>query len=272
MHKWRLAQINMADARKGGGVKWERLSQFMGEHRLHGVALQELRIEDQPTFMAHRHMYKGLTLLMHLCIEGELEGYAGGTGFLVRTELLEQELFLDLGSISTVAFYGPEVISTLKIRTAKHFCTWVSMYVRQRGTMFEKGYELRKYEALRNIKNKIVMGDLNGSTVYAQPKKTWVRRGLGGEHPAVQSKMHKYGQHLSELSRSQGMSDISAKGEHLWAATRTHSNGTKSKLDCVVVSSNVVTDLKAKVIMIKEVTMYRQDMEADWEEGYKPQN
>ena len=134
LYKWRLAQFNMADAKRGGGAKWEGLSQFMEEHKLHGIALQELRISDQTTFMASKHLYKGLTLLMHPCIKGELGGPAGGTGFLVRTELLEQELFLDFGSINTVGFYGPEVISTLKIRTAKHYCTWVSMYVRQRGT------------------------------------------------------------------------------------------------------------------------------------------
>ena len=133
----------------------------MEEHKLHGIALQELRISDHTTFMANRHMYKGLTLLMHPCIKGELRGPAGGTGFFMRTELLEQELFLDFGSINTVGFYGPEVISTLKIRTAKHYCTWVSMYVRQRGTSFEKGYELRKYEPLKHIKNKIgVYNDL----------------------------------------------------------------------------------------------------------------
>ena len=93
----------------------------------------------------------------------------------MRTEVLEQELFLDFGSINTVGFYGPEVISTLKIRTARHYCTWVSMYVRQRGTTFDKGYELRKYEPLKHIKNKIVMGDLNGSAVHAQPINTCVK-------------------------------------------------------------------------------------------------
>ena len=57
--------------------------------------------------MAHKHTYisKGLTILMHPCIEGDLDGPAGGTGFLVRNELLEQGLFLDFGSISIVGFY-----------------------------------------------------------------------------------------------------------------------------------------------------------------------
>ena len=32
IYKWRLAQFNMADARKGGGTKWEGLAQFMEEH------------------------------------------------------------------------------------------------------------------------------------------------------------------------------------------------------------------------------------------------
>ena len=60
IYKWKLAQFNMADARKGGGTKWEGLAQFMDEHKLHDIALQELRISDQTTFMAHKHKYKGL--------------------------------------------------------------------------------------------------------------------------------------------------------------------------------------------------------------------
>ena len=118
---------------------------------------------------------------------------------MVRTELLEQELFLDFGSIDTAGFYGPEVISTLKIRTTRHYCTCVSMYVRQRGTAFDNGNEFRKYDPLKHIQNKIVMGDLNGSAVYAQPVETCVGNGLGGGVASVQSKMHKYGQHLSEI-------------------------------------------------------------------------
>jgi hypothetical protein len=101
----------MADARKGGGTKWEGLALFMDEHKLHGIALQELRISDQTTFMSSKHKFKGTTLPMHPYIEGDPKGAAGGTGFLVRTELLEQGLFLDFGSVSTVGFYGPEVIS-----------------------------------------------------------------------------------------------------------------------------------------------------------------
>lgn len=272
LYKWRLAQFNISDAKRGGGAKWEGLAQLMDEHKLHGIALQEIRIHDQTTFMASKHKYKGLTLLLHPCIQGDLGGEAGGTGFLVRTELLEQELFLDFGSINTVGFYGPEVISTLKIRTARHYCTWVSMYVRQRGTTFDNGYEFRKYEPLKHIKNKIVMGDLNGSAVYAQPIKTCMRHGLGGKSAVVRNKMYKYGQYLSELWRSQNMEDISAKGKHTWTTTRTDPNNTSNKLDCVVVSSNVVRDLAAKVMQIKTATMYRGDMEADWLEGDEPQN
>ena len=146
------------------------------------------------------------------------------------------------------------------------------MYVRQRGTTFDKGYELRKFEPLKHIKNKIVMGDLNGSAVYAQPIKTCEKYGLGGSNAAVRSKMHKYGQHLSELWKSQNMEDISAKGKHIWASTRTDPNGTSNKLDCIVISSNVVKDLKAKVTLIKSATMYKDDLDADWSEGDEPQN
>ena len=123
IHKWKLAQFNMADARQGGGTKWEDLALFMDEHTLHGIALQELRISDQTTFMSNKHKYKGLTLRMHPCIEGDSNGAAGGTAFLVSTELLEQGFFMNFGSDSTVGFYGPEVISTLKIRTTTKYCT-----------------------------------------------------------------------------------------------------------------------------------------------------
>ena len=74
----------------------------MDEHRLHAIALQELMPSDQTTFMSNKHKYKGLTVLMHRCIEGDLNGAAGGTGFLVRTELLEQGLFLDFGSVLSI--------------------------------------------------------------------------------------------------------------------------------------------------------------------------
>ena len=57
IYKWKLAQFNMADARKGGGTKWKGLAMFMDEHKLHGIALQELRISDQTTFMANKHLY-----------------------------------------------------------------------------------------------------------------------------------------------------------------------------------------------------------------------
>ena len=77
IHKWKLAQFNMVDARKRNGTKWEGVALFMDEHKLHGIALQELRISDQAIFMSNKHKYKGLTLLMHPCIEGDLNGAAG---------------------------------------------------------------------------------------------------------------------------------------------------------------------------------------------------
>ena len=55
LYTWRLAQFNMSDAKRGGGgAKREGLSQLMGEHKLHGIALQELRISYQTTFMANK--------------------------------------------------------------------------------------------------------------------------------------------------------------------------------------------------------------------------
>ena len=76
--------------------------------------------------MANKHMYRGRTLLMHACIEGELRGPAGGTSFLVRNELLEQELFLDFGSINIVGFYGPEAVSTLWVPSIGPIATTIS--------------------------------------------------------------------------------------------------------------------------------------------------
>ena len=68
------------------------------------------------------------------------------------------------------------------------------------------------------------------------------------------------------------MEDISAKGKYARTATRIDPNNTSNKLDCIVVSSNVVRDLKAKVTLIKTATMYRKDLDADWSEGDDPQN
>ena len=65
--------------------------------------------------------------------------------------------------------------------------------------IYDKGYELRKYELLRHIKNKVVMGGLHGSSVYAQSIKTWSKGSLGGESAAIRNKMQKYGKHLSNL-------------------------------------------------------------------------
>ena len=69
IHKWKLAQVETGTSGKGGGTEWEGLALFMDKHKLHSIALQELRISDQTTFMSSKHKYKGLTLLMYPCIE-----------------------------------------------------------------------------------------------------------------------------------------------------------------------------------------------------------
>ena len=101
-------------------------------------------------------------------------------------------------------------------------------------------------------KNKIVVGDLNGSVVYSHPIKTCIKHGLGGNSEAAGSKVHMYGQHLSGLWKSQNMEDISAKCKHAWATTRTDPNNTNNKLDCKMVSSNVIKDLSANVTLNKQ--------------------
>ena len=88
-----------------------------------------------------------------------------------------------------------------------------------------------------------------------------MRHGLGGNSAAVRNKMPTYGRHLLELWKSQNMENISAKGKHVWVTTRTDPNNTCHKLDCIVVSSNVINDLRAKATLSKTATMYRKDLD-----------
>ena len=82
---------------------------------------------------------------------------------------------------------------------------------------------MKKYESLKHIKNKIVIGHLNGSSVYAQPIKTWSKKESGGANTAVRNKMslwkiyggNRIRKHLSDLWKSQNTEDTSAKGKHV---------------------------------------------------------
>ena len=65
------------------------------------------------------------------------------------------------------------------------------------------------------------------------------------------------------LWKTQNMEDISAKGKHAWAPTRTDPNSTSNKLDCIVVSSNVARDIKARVTLIKTAIVYKEDLDVD---------
>ena len=65
---------------------------------------------------------------------------------------------------------------------------------------------------------------------------------------------------------------LSAKDIYIWATTRTDPNSTRNKLDCIVISSNIVRDLKAHVTLIKAATVYRKDLDPDWSEGDEPHN
>jgi hypothetical protein len=176
IHKWRLAQLNIADIRRHTEAKWRGLAQIMETHKLHGIALQELRVEDAALFTTAQHLYKGLTLLVQPCIQGEKGGNAGGLGFLVKIELVDQGLFSQLIAIKSQGFYGPEDLAYVDIKVGTSSIKWINVYIRSRPGSEMNSYEWNKVQSVCTLKgDKIVMGDINGSQVYSRPTKLWAR-------------------------------------------------------------------------------------------------
>jgi hypothetical protein len=166
---WRLAQLNIADIRRFTKLKWKGLAQIMDDKKLHGIALQELRVPDAATFTANQKDYPGLTLLVEptSCVQGENGGSAGGLGFLVRTELLDQGLFSQITHVKSNGFYGQDNLAYIEVKVGSSTLKWVNVYARPaRG----KSYEWDKISSMCSLKgDKIVMGDINASVVYSRP-------------------------------------------------------------------------------------------------------
>jgi hypothetical protein len=244
---WRLAHLNIHDLRKHTAKKFKGLAEMMVAHNLHGIALGEMRVEDASLFTLHQHKYKGLTLLVNPCltkntigVEGGLSGNAGGLGFLIKTELLDQGLFSNMESIQSTGFYGKEDICYINIKVGTSKIKWVNTYVRSRGGSEEKCYEWDKIKTLMKIKgDKIIMGDINGSIVYSRPTELWKKEGLGFSTPQSNATIKRTGTRLrSEITEAE-MTDISAIGKFIWTPTRCPVGGPNNKLDTVIVSNTL---------------------------------
>jgi len=127
----------------------------MENKQLHGIALQELRVKDAATFIADQHLYQGLTLLVEpsSCVLGENGGNAGGLGFLVRTELLDQGLFSQINTIQSKGLYGQDNLAYIDIKIGTSTLKWVNIYCRP-------------------LKGKVYEWDKISSTVYARLRET----------------------------------------------------------------------------------------------------
>ena len=244
---WRLGQLNIADIRRFTKQKWKGLAQIMDDRHLHGIALQELRVKDSATFTVDQHLYPGLTLLVEptSCVPGENNGNAGGLGFLVRTELLDQGLFSQIKQIKSKGLYGQDNLAYIEIKVGTSIVKWANIYCRPlRG----KVYEWDKISSVCALKgDKIVMGDINGSIIYSRPTEMWRGHGLGGSDKAGNENMKNTGIRLRKETTESQLTDISARGKYMWAPTRFAENGVNNKLDTIMVSTRLMNKQQAKV-------------------------
>ncbi len=196
---WRLGQLNIADIRRHTEKKWRGLSQIMEDKQLHGIALQELRMEDASSFTVNQDLYKGLTLLVEPCVQGDKGGNAGGLGFLVRTELLDQGLFSHINQIKSEGFYGTENLAYLDFKVGTSKVKWVNTYVRSKPGSNTTAYEWKKIKSMCDLQgDKIIMGDINASIIYSRPTELWRAQGLGSENNTVNLNLKKIGSNLKE--------------------------------------------------------------------------
>ena len=178
---WTLGNINAGDMRKRTSFKWKQLATIMDKNKLDGLAIQEHRLTDDSSFVAEGMGH--LRLYLTPCTKGDKGGPAGGVAFLVRAELEQAGLITDHRSITAEGFYGAEEFAaelTLKHKTGT--IKWISTYIRQRSGSEHDAYEHKKLEKLSTLKgNLLVMGDINGSIMYTEPRVQWTKRGLGSQ-------------------------------------------------------------------------------------------
>lgn len=257
---WKLGCINAADMTKNTSFKWNQLATIMDKNKLDGLAIQEHRLSDDSTFVAEKLGH--LKLYLTPCTKGDQGGPAGGVAFLVRSELEEAGLITDHRALSAEGFYGKEDFAaelTLKHRSGT--IKWISTYIRLRKGAEQSSYEYEKLEKLSTLKgNLLVMGDINGSKMYTEPREQWTKRGLGSQATKEESReagnslMEKIGHKIKRMWNTMQMTDISSKGEFKWQYTRDKENNkgvkVKNKLDVVAISSNLVKQCKARVVSI----------------------
>jgi len=271
--QWRLAYLNISDLRKHTARKFRGLAEMMETHRLHGVALGEMRVENADLFTVYQEQYKGLTLLVDPCltkntegVQGGLSGNAGGLGFLVRSELLDQGLISCITSVSSSGFYGKESVCFVEIKVGTSTVKWVNAYIRSRGGAEEKCYEWDKVQTVLKIKgNKMIMGDINASIVYSRPTELWRKEGLGFTTAQSNATIKRTAKRLREELAQASITDISARGEHIWVPTRCPVGGPNNKLDVIMVSDALMKTQKARLESIITPTAEPDDDGGDSE-------
>ena len=102
-----------------------------------------------------------------------------------------------------------------------------------------------------------MMGDINGSIVYTEPREQWVKRGLGSQAKNKDDRnglMERVGHKIKKTWSDMQVTDISSKGEFKWKCTRDEVNNkgvkVKNKLDVVAISNNLIKQCKARVTSI----------------------
>ena len=254
-------KINGGDMRKKTSFKWKQLATIMDKNKLDGLAVQEHRLTDDSSFVAEGMGH--LRLYLTPCTKGDKGGPAGGVVFLVKAELEQAGLVADHRPIAAEGFYGAEEFAaelTLKHKTGT--IKWISTYVRQRSGAEHDAYEYKKLEKLHTLKgNLLVMGDINGSIMYTEPRGQWSMRGLGSQAKdaeARNSQMEKVGHQITRMWNKMQMTDISSKVDLKWEYTRDDKNDkgikVKDKLDVIAVSSNLIKQCRARVTCIGDPT------------------
>ena len=161
--------------------------------------------------------------------------------------------------MSADGFYGKEEFAAeLTLKHKSGTIKWISTYIRLRAGANQNEYEYDKLEKLGTLKgNLLVMGDINGSAMYTEPKEQWIKEGLGSQakNKAVRNTIYQQiGHKIKDMWHKMQMSDISAKGQFKWACTRDEKNNkgvnVKNKLDVVAVSNNLIKQCKARVTHI----------------------
>ena len=233
--------------RKRTSFKWKQLATIIDKNKLDGLAIQKERLTDDSSFVA-----EGLGhLRMHLtpCTNGDKGGPAGGVAFLVRAEFEQTWLITDHRSTTPEGLYGVEEFAAeLTLRHTAGTLKWISTYIRQRSGTERGAYEHKNLEKLSTLKGNLLMiGDLNGSIMYNEPREQWTKRGLRGQAKdaeARNSQMEKIGLQIKRMWNKMQPPNTSSAGDlkSKYASDKGNNKGVKAKnkFDLVAVSNNLI--------------------------------